>query len=123
MTVLLGAAFSAPAVNSSIVNQTTSVPLAYRAIVLIVIIIVVALLAMRFLGMVIGAIIGLFILVLLVSTLYWFIQTGQFSIGYTFDFIGRLVSFFLHGNFNSLVGTVGNTISSHVGSAINGTIS
>ncbi|MCL5102075.1 MAG: hypothetical protein M1544_01830 [Candidatus Marsarchaeota archaeon] len=102
-------------INSSVANQTTAVPVAYRAIVGIVLIIICIFLFYKFFKYAIAGLFVVVILLILLSTTYYFFKTGEFSINYSLKFLADIYNFFAG---NSGVVTAANTIS-HVGIAAN----
>ena len=80
--------------NSSVVNSTTTIPLEYRAIVGIVLIIVIIVLALKFAKFVISLILLLIIIAIVLSTAYYFFQTGTISIHNSLAFLSNIYNFF-----------------------------
>jgi hypothetical protein len=81
-------------INSSVANQTTAVPLAYRAIVGIILIVICIFLFYKFFKYAIAGLFVVVILLILLSTTYYFFKTGEFSIGYSLKFLSDIYSFF-----------------------------
>ncbi len=126
MAMLIGmaGAISNP-INSTVSSQTTSVPLAYRALVGIVLIIIIVFAVWKFFKLFIGAVFAFIIVLMLASTGYYFFTTGTFSIHNTLAFLGEIWQFFsgtittVH-SISKTVGTISNTTSA-VTNAINST--
>ncbi|MEM0154433.1 MAG: hypothetical protein QW814_01200 [Methanothrix sp.] len=81
-------------INSSVANQTTAVPLAYRAIVGIILIVICIFLFYKFFKYAIAGLFVVVILLILLSTTYYFFKTGEFSINYSLKFLSDIYSFF-----------------------------
>lgn len=81
-------------INSTVATQTTSVPIAYRAIVGIVLIIVAFVAVWKFFKLFIGAIFAFIILTIILSTAYYFFKTGTFSIHNSLAFLEYIWQFF-----------------------------
>jgi hypothetical protein len=81
-------------INSSVANQTTAVPLAYRAIVGIVLIVICIFLFYKFFKYAIAGLFVVVILLILLSTTYYFFKTGEFSINYSLKFLSDIYGFF-----------------------------
>jgi hypothetical protein len=70
------------------------VPLAFRAIVGIVLIIICIFLFYKFFKYAIAGLFVVIILLILLSTTYYFFKTGSFSIGYSLKFLSDIYGFF-----------------------------
>ena len=88
-------------INSSVANQTTAVPIAYRAIVGIVLIVICIFLFYKFFKYAIAGLFVVVILLILLSTTYYFFKTGEFSISYSLKFLSDIYGFFA-GSTNSV---------------------
>ncbi len=110
-------AFNVSPLNSSITSQTTTVPLAYRAIVGIVIIIICVIAVWKFLKLFIGAILAFVILLILMSTAYYYFTTGTISVHNSLAFLEDIWQFFaghintIHSISSSVINTVANSTS------------
>jgi hypothetical protein len=96
--------------NQSTYTQTTTVPIAYRAIVGIILVVIVVLAVWKFLKLFIGGIIALVILLIIASTAYYFFYTGTLSLQNSFAFLSYVWQFFL-GKI-SFIGTATNVLNS-----------
>ena len=81
-------------INSSVASQTTAVPIAYRAIVGIVLIVICKFLFYRFFKYAIAGLFVVVILLILLSTTYYFFKSGEFSISYSLKFLSDIYGFF-----------------------------
>lgn len=93
---------SANLLNSSVAGQQTAVPLAYRAIVGIVLILICIFLFYKFFKYAIAGLFVIIVLLILLSTTYYFFKTGSFSITYSMKFLGDIYGFFT-GSASSIV--------------------
>lgn len=91
-TILAGA--SSVVANSSVITQTTNVPLAYRAIVGIILIVISVFAIWKFFKIFIGAIFAFIILAIILSTAYYFMISGTFSIHNSLAFLEYIWEFF-----------------------------
>ncbi len=80
--------------NSSVANSTTTIPLEYRAIVGIVLIIVIIILVLKFAKFAISLILLLIIIAIVLSTAYYFFQTGTISLHNALAFLSDIYNFF-----------------------------
>jgi hypothetical protein len=111
----ISAALTNP-INSTVASQTTTVPLAYRALVGIILIIITVFAVWKFFKLFIGAIFAFVILLMLVSTAYYFFKTGTFSIHNTLAFLEDIWQFFFGtthsiSSISETIGTINNTTS------------
>lgn len=126
LAITIGATFTGFAgalsnpINSSVENQTTTVPLAYRAIVGIILIIVVIFAVLKFFKIFISAVIAIILLLIISSTAYYFFTSGAFSIHNSLAFLGDAWNFFF-GTASKTIGTISNINStiSNLTSSIN----
>lgn len=109
MFIGVSGAISNP-INSTISNQTTTVPLAYRAVVGIILIIVAVFAIWKFFKLFIGAIFAFILLAIILSTAYYFFTTGAFSIHNSLAFLEYIWQFF-SGKI-STTSSISNTITS-----------
>lgn len=96
-------------INSTVANQTTAIPVAYRAIVGIILIVLCIFLFYKFFKYAIAGLFVVVILLILLSTTYYFFKTGEFSINYSLKFLSNIYGFFA-GSTHVVVPS--NTISS-----------
>ena len=97
-------------INSTVANQTTTVPLAYRAIVGIVLIIIVIIVLFKFFKYAITGLLVLVLLIILISTTYYFFKTGSFSISYSLKFLADIYNFFVGGHIAPAVAPTTSTV-------------
>ncbi len=125
MSIILIAFIITNPINSSVYNQTTAVPVAYRAVVLILLILISILLIWKVLKIFIAAVISFIVLIIIASTVYYFAKTGSFSLAYSMEFLKIIYNWFIHGYaLNSLNTSLSNNVSKTIGgikSAINST--
>lgn len=105
------------AINQSAYNQTTTVPIAYRVIVGILLIVILVVLVWKALKYLIGAIFVIIILLMLASTAYYFFKTGSISIAYSLGFLAGAANSLarylpIPSLYNSTIGLATNVIGS-----------
>ena len=82
-------------INSTVANQSTTVPIVYRAIIGIILIIICIVAIFKFMKYAIGGLLALIILLILLSTAYYFFKTGTFSIAHSLQFLSDAYNFFI----------------------------
>ncbi len=99
--------------NTSVANSSTSIPIAYRAIVGIILIVIIIIIALKFAKAVISGLIILLLLIIIISTAYYFFQTGTISVHNSLAFLQDIYNFFTSSSYGSALvrGAVKNTTS------------
>lgn len=98
ITIASAVSIQSNIINSTTMNQKTSVPIEYRAIVGIILIIVSIFAIWKFFKIFIGFIFGFVLVLIIISTSYYFFTTGTFSLHNSFAFLGNIWNWFFQNN-------------------------
>lgn len=105
-----GATNTTGILNTSVANTSTNIPIAYRAIVGIILIIIIIVVALKFAKAVISGLIILLLLIIIISTAYYFFQTGTISVHNSLAFLNDIYRFFTSSTYGTAIrGSITNS--------------